>query len=286
MNTTNWILWLALAMTYCILTYNPTYQLMLLLTLSAVAAAKKQPLKTYIQIGLLMSAIPLLVNIFFVHYGKTTLYTIPYRIHLLDVSLPTLFFAGPITAESVATGIIMSVFLLNMVIAFQTFNNAATPDAILKIMPKTLPAACLITSISLRFIPTVVRDYSSIRDAQMSRGVRINSGPLSERVGNQTNVIAPTLVTSLERAFNLSESMASRGYTGARTAYSGQVWDSRQRIITITYFLAILFAAYAKYSGVFDFWPVDGLPLPAISLLALVPLIPLLIPLVILNERS
>ena len=286
MNTVNWTLWLALALTYCILTYNPLYHLALLATLSAVAASKHKPLRAYMKIGLLMSAIPLFVNVFLVHYGDTTLYKIPLSIHVAGLRIPTLFFAGPITGESVLMGIIMAVFLMNTVVAFQIFSSGATQDAILNIMPKSMPAVTLLASISFRFMPAILRDYATIRDAQMSRGIRLGSGPTMERMRNQAKMITPTIVTSLERAFNLAESMAARGYTGERRVYRKDVWNLGEYVLAAAIALGFTIALYAKYAGLFAYWPVDSLILPPVSWLAVAPLIVLLIPLVVTDERD
>ena len=75
-------------------------------------------------------------------------------------------------------------------------------------MPGYMPGASLAVSIALRFIPTVVRDNASIRDAQAARGVRLNYGSTRDRVLNQAATLVPTVITSLERGFNLAESMA------------------------------------------------------------------------------
>lgn len=285
MNNVNWTLWLALVVTYCILTYNPLYQLTLMITLSAVAVARKQPLKSYIKVAIAMSAIPLLVNIFLVRKGGVIIYTIPKEIVIWGTATPTLIFAGPITAESTLFAAVMAIFLTNTVTAFQVFNNCAKPDALLRLMPSGYPAAALTSSIALRFIPQVMADHSTIRDAQTTRGVRLDTGPLIQRLGNQLSIIAPTVITSLERSFNLSESMAARGYSGRRTLYRTERWDKVEAGIAMTYVSALLFIAYIKYAGLLEYWPYDSLQI-TFSALALLPLLALVWPIVLKDERN
>jgi len=285
MNTVNWTLWLLLAMTYCALTYNPLYQLLLFAALAAAAVSGKQPLKTYVKTGLLASAIPLFVNTFLIHMGETVVYTIPASVNLNGLEIPLPIFAGPITIESTSVGVVMTIFLVNMLTAFQIFNSTTTPDAILRLMPSSMPGVALITSISLRFIPTVAADHSSIRDAQVSRGVRLDSGPLRARIRNHASTLAPTVITALERAFNLAESMASRGYTGGRTRYRHERWGRSEKIVSLAYMLSLLLTLHAKYAGAFDYWPYESTRLPAPSLLALMPLAALAIPILLKNER-
>jgi len=203
MNASNWTLWLLLAMTYCALTYNPVYQTLLLLAVATCAIRQRLPLMSYVKAGLLMSAIPLFINVFFVHLGKTVLATVPPKV----LGVPTLVLSGNITAEALAFAAIMTVFLVNMLVSFQVFNGSTTPDAVLRMIPASVPAVALTASIGMRFVPTVLKDFYSIRDAQVSRGVRMNS------LSSRASLIAPTVVTSLERGFNLAESMASRGYS-------------------------------------------------------------------------
>jgi energy-coupling factor transporter transmembrane protein EcfT len=278
MNASNWAAWLALAMAYCAMTYNPAYQLLLFCAVCAVAMSKRQPLNAYVKGGLLMSILPLLINILFVHYGKSVLFTVPRAVTLFGAKVPTLLFAGPITSEAVAFAFIVTALLLNMLVSFQVFSGAAGGDAVLKLMPKTLPAVALTSSIALRFLPTVLRDHSSIRDAQASRGVKMDSGPLSVRLRNELSVIAPTVVTSLERGFHLAESMAARGYTGKRTSYKPEKWTGADKAVLAVYAAAIFLTAYAKYSGVMDYWPYDSATLPALSAIAVLPIAALLIP--------
>jgi energy-coupling factor transport system permease protein len=286
MNTTNWTLWLALAMTYCVLTYNPIYQTALLTSISIVALSKRQPLGAYVRMGLLMSTIPLLVNIFLVHYGKTVLYSVPLSIHLMGLRIPTLLFAGPITLEAAAMGLLMTVLLVNAVSAFQVFNSSTSPDAILNLMPKSLPSIAMVSSISMRFMPSILRDYASIRDAQMCRGVRLNSGSTIERMSNQAKMITPTIITSLERAFNISESMAARGYSGARSRYARERWDGREYALSLGYVLAFALSFAAKYAGLLAYWPHDSLVPPAVSLWALAPLAMIILPAGVSDERD
>jgi len=283
MNNVNWTLWLTLAITYCILTYNPPYQLALMIALSAVAVSRKEPLKSYIKVGLAMSAIPLFVNTFIIHKGSMVLLTIPKKIIIHGATIPTLIFAGPITAESTIFAAVMTIFLINTVTAFQVFNNCAKSDALLRLMPSAFPAAALTSSIALRFIPTVMTDHSTIRDAQTTRGVRLDTGPLAQRLSNQLSIIAPTVITSLERSFNLSESMAARGYTGRRTLYRTELWGGAEAGIAMTYMSALLLTAYIKYAGLMEYWPYDSLPIP-FSALALLPLLSLLIPIILKDE--
>ena len=281
-----WLIWLVAAMTYCILTYNPLYQILLLSTLISIAIRFRRPLKTYITVAAVMSLIPLLVNTFLVHSGKTVVYEIPTQTTLFSFKIPVLLVGGPLTLESMLMGLITSIFLLNMLTAFHTFNSMISPDDLTSIIPSRLPNLSMTASITLRFIPTLLDDYKSIKDAQISRGVRIDSGSQFERIRNQLSIIVPTIVTSLERGFSLAESMASRGYSRTRTRFSIENTTASDRILHLTYLIGIAITLFGSYSGVLTYWPYDSLTLPQISLTALIPLILIALPGLIKNEPN
>jgi energy-coupling factor transport system permease protein len=286
MNTVNWTLWLILAMTYCALTYNPLYQLALFTALAVVTVSHRQPLKAYVKLSLLVSAIPLFVNTFIIHRGDTVLVQVPAGVSLAGANIPLPVLSGNITLESTLTGVIMTVFLVNMLTAFQVYNKTTKSDAILRLMPSSLPGVSLAVAIALRFIPTVVRDHSSIRDAQAARGVRTESGPLVKRMRNHASTLVPTVITSLERGFNLAESMAARGYTGKLTRYRNERWSWREKVTAAFIGLAVTGTVYVRYLGSTDYWPYDSLTLPPISPLALLPALMLLLPALIKDEDS
>ena len=183
------------------------------------------------------------------------------------------------------TGLIMSVFLLNMLTAFQVFNNLTTPDSLLKLVPSRFPSIALLTTITMRFIPTVMEDYGSIRDAQVSRGVRIKGGSRIGRIKNQLNIIVPTLITSLERAFYLSESMAARGYSGVIRASKNARPTRPDKILSMLYISSAILTLYNAYTGSMGYWPYDSLRLPPLSVAAMIPLLIISIPEFLKNER-
>ncbi|MBD3389139.1 MAG: hypothetical protein GF416_08600 [Candidatus Altiarchaeales archaeon] len=279
MNTVNWGLWLALAMLYSVLTYNPLYQLLLFAAIISSVVWLRQPILSYLKVALLVSIIPLLVNVFFIHLGDTVLVEIPRHLTIYGHRIPVIIFGGNITLESSLTGIIMTLLLVNMFSAFQLFNTMTSPDSMFRIIPSTFRNLSLAISIALRFIPSVIRDHSSIRDAQASRGVRFNSASKTTRIRNHMSTLIPTIVTSLERSFKLSESMVSRGYTGKRTRYSNEAWTSLERAISTAFMSGFIISIYAKMSGAMDYWPYDSLHLPLLSPIAVLPLMPLLMPL-------
>ncbi|MCX6695344.1 MAG: energy-coupling factor transporter transmembrane component T [Candidatus Altiarchaeota archaeon] len=286
-NTRTWILWLAASMLYCILTYNPVYQILLLSALLSITIRFKLSMRQYAKTALIMSLIPLAVNTLLVHSGNTTIYEIPKSLSILGYAVPIPLVGGPLTAESILTGLVMSVFLLNMLTTFQAFNKLSNPDSLLHLIPSAFPSIALTSSITLRFIPSVLEDYNSIRDAQVSRGVRMSSGSQAAKIKNQLGVIVPTLITSLERSFNMAESMASRGYSsGRRSVFKREQASQSDKALSVLYLISIMLTLYASYNGLFNYWPYDSLRLPALSALALAPLLLISAPIFLKDEND
>ena len=64
------------------------------------------------------------------------------------------------------------------------------------------------TGIAVAFVPTMVATWQSIREAQQVRGHKVRG------IRDLLPLLMPLLVTALERAMNLAESMEARGFGG------------------------------------------------------------------------
>lgn len=70
----------------------------------------------------------------------------------------------------------------------------------------------MITSIALRFIPTLYEETDRIIKAQKSRGAEFESGNLVSKMKAYVSIIVPLLVSSFMRADELANAMDARGY--------------------------------------------------------------------------
>jgi len=273
-NTRVWLIWLAAVTITGVLTYNPIYLAAIFITLLALSKTYGIPCKRYIQSGLLFALLPLAVNLLFVHGGASTLIEIPTKIKVIGLSIPLLLVSGPITLESLAFGLTMALLLLDMLLAFGIFSSIINPDSLLNITPKLLFNSSLLSSIALRFTPVISDDMKSIRDAQRSRGLNLSTGNLAARILKHRALVVPALVSSLERSFNLAESMASRAYTKNRTAYRTEAWRPKHILTLTLVFSATALVMLSKAAGLLDYWPYSSLtpdvsPLPLLALLLL-----------------
>jgi energy-coupling factor transport system permease protein len=78
----------------------------------------------------------------------------------------------------------------------------------------------LMMTLSLRFIPILIREAERIKNAQLSRGVSLQ-GSLLQRVKNIIPMILPLFISAFRRAEDLSVAMQARNYVGGegRTNY-------------------------------------------------------------------
>lgn len=109
----------------------------------------------------------------------------------------------------------------------------------------------MVTSLALRFIPTITGDVKRIMDAQRSRGVDFRHGKISNRVRAIVSLIVPLFVSAFMRSEELSDAMSARGYDprGVRTRYKKMVFSYRD-LIALVFSLAFLAGAiYLSVTG-------------------------------------
>ena len=70
----------------------------------------------------------------------------------------------------------------------------------------------MLISIALRFIPDLIDETQRIMKAQESRGVDMQEGKISERIGAILSLIVPLFVSAFKRAEDLANAMEARGY--------------------------------------------------------------------------
>jgi energy-coupling factor transport system permease protein len=78
----------------------------------------------------------------------------------------------------------------------------------------------LMITLSLRFIPILLREAERIKNAQLSRGASLE-GNLIQRVKNIIPMVLPLFISAFRRADELAQAMEARVYVGGdgRTNY-------------------------------------------------------------------
>lgn len=104
--------------------------------------------------------------------------------------------------------------LLILVNVFMVFMKTTMPDDLAQSLYELgLPHDFVLAfTMSLRFVPTIMRDAQIIIDAQRARGLETEKGNPIKRARNYLPVLIPLIVNAIRRAKNVAEAMESRGF--------------------------------------------------------------------------
>jgi energy-coupling factor transport system permease protein len=216
-------------------------------------------LGTFTLFSILLSRIPLI----YIYKGLKPIIIImlfTVILHLLMTKEgPILYQWGIITIheEGVKQGIFIALRLLFLIMFTSLLTLTTTPIDItdglenllgpLKKVKLPVHEFALMMSISLRFIPTLMKETEKIMKAQTARGAEFSSGPLKDRIKAFIPLLVPLFVSAFKRAEDLALAMESRGYRGGegRTKLRALNWELRDTysilmIIIFTILLLVL----------------------------------------------
>lgn len=228
-NTTPWILWLIITMVSLLSTRNPVYLLIMLIGLlfsGALLAKKKhqsQWLTQNFRFILTMVLISTVINMLFTHTGRTILFTLPEN---------WLLVGGSITLESLVYGAINGLVIGTIYLVFNLINLALSVKQLTQLIPSVFHPIAMMVTISLTFFPSIQQRAQEIKEAQMIRG-----NPM-KKVSDWLPLMIPLLVTSLESAILLSESMTTRSFHSRQS--------SKTSDLTI---IGLISASFAVFAG-------------------------------------
>lgn len=173
-----------------------------------------------------MVLVVILVNTLFNHSGMTTLF------YLRD---------NPITLESILYGSAAGIMLAAILLWFSSYNVVMTSDKFVYLFGRILPAASLIFSMVLRFVPRFKAQIRIISNAQKCIGRDISNGTLRERARHGMKILSIMVTWALENAIDTADSMKSRGYgLAGRTSFSMFRFDIRDRSVLAVLILLIM----------------------------------------------
>jgi energy-coupling factor transport system permease protein len=113
---------------------------------------------------------------------------------------------GPITGEAVFYGVLNGVSLGGILAAFAALNQALPVRSLVRLIPRAFYPVAVVTAIAVTFVPTTLRQYHQIREAQAVRGHRLSGWR------DWLPLLLPLLIGGLERALQLAEAMVARGF--------------------------------------------------------------------------
>ena len=219
-----WISWLAAILAVTSLTRNPIYLLLVLLWIGLVtlalnlAALPGEPLAfplSPLRFGLFVVVVAAFFNALTVHVGSTVLFTMPRAIPLLG---------GPVTLEAMIYGLLNGLVIAGLFAAFILLNRAVAIRDLVRLIPRAYYPVAVVVSIAVTFVPTTLRQFQAIREAQAVRGHRMRG------LGSWLPLFIPLLTGGLEQALQLSEAMMARGFAGTGPADPAGLDESWLRV--------------------------------------------------------
>lgn len=207
----SWLIWLLAALVAASSTRNPLYLLLLLLTLSIVVAVQQTateraggplPLSP-IRFAAIVITMAAIFNAATTHYGKTVFFVLPEALPLVG---------GKITLEALVYGLVNGLVISCLFAAFTVLHLALPIRAIIRFLPRAFYPLALVISIAVTFVPTTLRQFQHIREAQAIRGHRLRG------IRDWMPLFLPLLIGGLERALQLAEAMTARGFASSESA--------------------------------------------------------------------
>ena len=207
-----WIAWVAAGLAMLVSTRNPWYLALILFSITLVkrvtspeSESATLPLSP-LRFGLIVVLLSAVYNSLNVHVGAHVLTWLPGWLPLLG---------GPITLEALCYGALNGLSLAGLFALFAVLNQVLPVRSLIRLIPRAFYPVAIVVSIAVTYLPTTLRQFRHIREAQAIRGHRVR------RLRDWLPLFMPLLIGGLERAFQLAEAMTARGFASrADTAHS------------------------------------------------------------------
>jgi len=148
--------------------------------------------------------------------------------------------------------------LIVLITAFSVFFLTTHPDDLAQalIQMKVPFDFAFALSMATRYVPTLAREAQTIMDAQMSRGLELQKGGLTQKIRNLIPLIIPLIVNSVRRALSIAESLESRAFGAIKKrTYLYQLKLKKNDFIFITFLtLYLLLMIYIKIYSPLASW--------------------------------
>ena len=225
-----WVIWLATALVLFSITRNPLYLLINLLcvlfvglTLSGTGTGIPRPFSLW-KLALWITTFATVFNALTSHYGQTVLFTIPGKLPLLS---------GKVTLEAVVYGATNGLILVGILASFIVLTMALRTRDLIGLIPRAFFPVAVVTSIAVTYLPTTLRQFQQIREAQAIRGHQMRT------LRDWLPLLMPLLVGGLEHAMQLAEAMTARGFASTRSVPVGRRINPRLLMLVGVVLLAI-----------------------------------------------
>ena len=142
------------------------------------------------------------------HFYTATPVIVNYNIEIYDDSLSVATFVLVRIIAIVFTSALLTL-TTKPVELNQGLEKLLSPLKKIKLNPAVF---CMMVSIALRFIPTLINETTKILKAQASRGVDFKEGNMSQKIKQVIALIVPMFAIAYRRAIDLADAMEARGY--------------------------------------------------------------------------
>jgi len=212
--------------------YHPVYILAIFLPVIILvkAAGVSREWASMMKVTIWLGASIIAINALVSNHGAHILFAMPFQLPVLGRPL--------ITLEAIAFGAMMALKLLVIISAFALINLTIHPDDIMSAALKMkLPyKSVLVTSLSTRFIPSLIEDVERISDVYRTRGVQLDAGNWIRKLKTRAVITIPLLSNSLDRAIQVAEAMEARAFgTGQKRVFYKDIRMSRVDWVTVAF---------------------------------------------------
>jgi len=245
------LVYLSILLVLSLLYENPLYLLALLslLALLIKSVDGMEAWEGFLKAGVFLMLIVMIVNSLVIRAGVTIIWhgpEVPY-LGKLDISMEAMYY-----------GAVSSIRLLIIISIFCLYNLMISPDKVLNLFSRAAGKSVLIIALSTRMFPVMVRDLKRIKEVQQFRGVDFDEGSLRERAKKYSCLYSVLLLSSLEGAMEIAESMQARAFgSGKRSVYSRDMLRPRDILCLGGSLLALFTAVWGwQYGcGQYNFYP-------------------------------
>jgi energy-coupling factor transport system permease protein len=203
-------------------------------------------LKTTLKFFVPMSVIIILLNPLVSHVGTTKIYIIGNYF---------------ITLEALTYGIIMSLSLLIILLAFTSYNKTVSYQEMLYIFSKRFPNISMVIIMALRFIPLFnyrLSEVNKISKFDKKQYFNTNKNSMVEKISKTANLLVVVVSWSLEESMITAKSMKARGYgIKERTSYLSYKFHKTDYMLTgfISFSLLICIIGLTQGFGRIEIYP-------------------------------
>lgn len=164
-----------------------------------------------------------------------------------------------ITFESLMYGICAAMMILSALVWFNCFNKIFDSEKIMYLLGRLFPKLALVFSMTLNFIPRMIKDFKSINNSQKSIK--------QSRIKRYTGSFSAVITRSMENSIVTSDSMNARGYM-----LKGRTFFHRyQFTVTDAIYLCVftaLFVLSLIWKSEVEFYPIIRINLTALNYLS------------------